>query len=103
MVRGDAVYNKHFRYMVRDGLICGLDHPIEWLINYSRCIAIPYSEYAEVTEFCADVAQELFELEYCRVAKDQSEIQAWIDRHYAVPEHQKTVDLNDAYPQGLNQ
>jgi hypothetical protein len=84
MVRGDAVYNKHFRYMVRDGLACGLDHPIEWLVSYSRCIAIPYDEYAEVTEFCDIVAYELFELMNMKYAKDYNEVQAWIDRHYAV-------------------
>ena len=84
MGRGDVKYNMHFRYMVRDGLACGLDHPIEWLVSYSRCIAIPYSEYAEVTEFCDVVAHELFELENNKCAKDQNEIQAWIDKHYAV-------------------
>jgi len=82
MVIADEKYNKHFRLMVIEGLVCGLVHPIEWMVSYSRCLGIAYSDYSEVNEFTHLVAQELFEVEHMRKAKDSEEIQRWVDNYY---------------------
>lgn len=86
MIRGDAVYNDHFRLMVRDGIACGLSHPIEWLVSYDRGIFVPYAKLTEHQEFCNEVALELFELIHERTPNDPDEIDNWINDHYRKPE-----------------
>jgi hypothetical protein len=83
MVIGDNEYNKHFHQMVAQGIICGLDHPIEWLIDYGRCTSIPYTDIPIVDEFTKLAGFDLYELVNCSKAKDEAEIQAWIDIHYS--------------------
>lgn len=56
---GDTTYNNHFRHMLLDALVCGLDHPVEWVENYSRGTCIPDDKVQEVEEFCDLVIKEL--------------------------------------------
>lgn len=79
---GDDLYNKHFRCMVQEGLICGLSHPVEWIVNYSRCIGQPYSIMPEIDVFIDLVSKDMFECIYCRAAKDNNEVSEWIRKYY---------------------
>jgi hypothetical protein len=83
MTTGDATYLKHFHWMVTEGIICGLGHPVEWVTGYERAIGVPYDKIPEITEFCNLAVFELFEICNMSKAKDMAEVQAWMDSFYS--------------------
>lgn len=82
MIKGDEKYNKHFYQMVTDGLCCGLDHPVEWMIDYGRSLAMPYDQIPEMNEFLGIVKFDLYEIMMHKKTDDPKVIQAWADSHY---------------------
>jgi hypothetical protein len=58
-------YNAHFREMVLEGVVCGLQTPQEWILSYSRCIGKPYSEISNINVFCDQVSKEFCFLDSC--------------------------------------
>lgn len=84
MVVGDELYNTHFRFMVTEGLICGLMHPVEWLVSYSRGMGLPYDRLPEIDEFVSLASKELYG-DIHMIPKESikpKDIQGWIDRYY---------------------
>lgn len=65
MDRNSDMYLRHFRDMVLEGICCGLDHPVEWLVSYSRAIARPYTEHNEIDEFVDEASKELYAMVHC--------------------------------------
>lgn len=86
MIKGDAVYNKNFCNMVREAIICGLGHPIEWLIGYQRGIGVPDSFQAEINEFANIAWSDLFEMCNGHHPANEEDIQEWVDMHYKIKE-----------------
>lgn len=81
MIIGDSIYNKHFRYMILEGIACGLNHPIEYIINYSRGIGLYYKDMPEMNEFISLVWKEVYSLFFGKEPKE-NEIQDWINKYY---------------------
>lgn len=67
---GDELYNKHFRQMVLDGILCGLYHPIEMVENYGRGIGQDYSKIQEIDQFCYFAIKEFYATIYLLEVKD---------------------------------
>ena len=82
MIKNDIAYNKHFYNMVTDGLCCGLNHPIEWMINYGRCLMVPYDQIPERNEFLGIVKFDLYEIINHIKTDDPKVIQEWVNVHY---------------------
>ena len=62
---GDAQYNNHFRHLVLGGICCGLQSPLECLIQYRRCIGEKYEDMDEIEEFCVLASFDLYSAERC--------------------------------------
>jgi hypothetical protein len=82
MVKGDSVYTKHFYNMVTCGIVCGLDHPIEWLLNYDRCIGESYDKYGEVSEFIILASHDLYQVTHEMLKSTQEDVDKWVDEFY---------------------
>ena len=82
MVKGDAVYNKHFVSLVMCALTCGLTHPIEWLTDWDRDISVDYDTIPEREEFSNIAWREFFLVFHMRYPKDSTELQSWVDKYY---------------------
>lgn len=82
MVRGDAEYNKHYRYMVAGAISCGLTHPIEWITDYSRCLGTDYNDMAAVEEFCQLASYDLYECVVGKATDNPAVIQDWMEAYY---------------------
>jgi hypothetical protein len=86
MTLGDATYLKHFHWMVTEGIVCGLGHPIEWLVGYGRGIGVDYSKLGEIDEFVALASKELHEIMHAGMdPKDIPSIKQWVDDFYNQP------------------
>jgi hypothetical protein len=58
-------YDAHFREMVLEGVVCGLQTPQEWVLSYSRCIGKSYTESDNIQLFCDQVSKEFCLLDSC--------------------------------------
>jgi hypothetical protein len=79
----DPEYLKHFCSMVLLGLYQGLTHPVEWLCDYERCIAIEHSKISERQEFLNLAWPVMFEAMHLRKPESGEEITAWMESYYA--------------------
>jgi hypothetical protein len=68
--------------MILEGVALGLTHPIEWLEHYSRCIAAPYVDFPERSEFINEASKELYEVFNYRVAASPEDIYNWMNSYY---------------------
>lgn len=84
MDRNSDMYLRHFRDMVLEGICCGLDHPVEWLVSYSRAIARPYTEHNEIDEFVDEASKELYMMYHCAPESDATpeNVTKWMNAHY---------------------
>lgn len=92
MVKGDERYQYHFYHMVTMGLACGLTHPIEWLVQYDRCIGEPYEMYKEISEFAKLAGCDLLDCVKCGKNSTIEDVNKWIDEFYG-PERQKIIHM----------
>jgi hypothetical protein len=83
MIKGDTSYLKHFYWMVTGGLVCGLGHPIEWLVSYGRGIGEDYDSMPEIDEFIKIASKDLHCLVHVGCDPDViPTIKEWVDEFY---------------------
>ena len=79
---GRDKYYEHFHMMVTMGICCGLDHPVEWLVNYDRAIAAPYHAIPEIRRFVEIAAIDLYEWVHMEPPEDWEQVSKWISSYY---------------------
>lgn len=83
MVVRDDTFNKHFFNMVTEGVACGLNHPVEWLMSYSRGIGAPYGELPVIDEFIRLAANELYKCTFPGQSDPTpDDIHRWMNEYY---------------------
>jgi hypothetical protein len=82
----DYTLLRYFYSVVSMGVVCGLQHPIEWYMNYSRRPqVIPFNNIGlrkESEEMSWEVLKLFFEFVHLRKPKDDTEVMDWMDAFY---------------------
>lgn len=87
MKRTDPVYLQHFYSVVVGGIVCGLQHPIEWVANHLRSLGLyPPEKTAEIEEACVLMLCEFFEFDHIRPPENGAEVVQYVNQHYH-PKH----------------
>ena len=77
-------YLRTFHWIVTSGIVCGLDHPIEWAVNALRTPGATLEEdyYERMYHHLPRFLVEMFEAEHCRESESIEELRSWCDNHY---------------------
>jgi len=77
-------YYKFFHSTVLGGIICGIDHPIEWIINAHRTPGgnLTPEYYQEVEKYVPRFLVEIFESLFMRSPDSATEVLEMCDNHY---------------------
>ena len=80
----DVEYLQMFHWIVTDGLICDLTHPVEWAINAHRTpggvLNIEY--YEKLDKHLPRYLVERCEDFYCEHMESAEKVLKWCDEHY---------------------
>jgi len=77
-------YYKFFHYTVTLGLGCGLDHPVEWIINAHRTPrgTLTPTYYWKVEKYVPRFLVEIFESLFMRSPDSATEVLEMCNNHY---------------------
>lgn len=80
----ELAYLRFFHFAVTAGIICGLDHPIEWAINAYRTPGGTLSgdHYRDARKHLPRFLCEMFEDLNQKEPEGTDEVLAWCDEHY---------------------
>lgn len=78
-------YYKFFHSIVLNGIMCGLDHPVEWIINAHRTPGgtLPLDYYQKVEKYVPRFLVEIFESLFLRLPTNATEVLEMCDNHYS--------------------
>jgi hypothetical protein len=80
----ELAYLRFFHFAVTGGIICGLDHPIEWAINAYRTPGFTPSpdHYRDARKHLPQFLCEMFRNLNMREPESADEVLTWCDEHY---------------------
>jgi len=95
-------YLKQFHWIVTSGWVCGLSHPIEWMVNALRTPGGTFSSdyYEQMENITARYLCETYEAVECSEPKDAKDILTWCDDHY--PEGHLCKGFFDRFEKNIN-
>lgn len=84
LIQMDKKYLTFFYNVVIGGYICGLEHPIEWIVNAHRMAGatLPDEYYTNIEKHVPQFLYEFYEISHLRKAKNSDEIFKWHNDHY---------------------
>ena len=82
--KAELAYLRFFHFAVTGGIICGLDHPIEWAINAYRTPGGTLSAdyYRDARKHLPRFLCEMYRDLNMREPETADEVLAWCDEHY---------------------
>ncbi|MEK6881591.1 MAG: hypothetical protein AABY22_18355 [Nanoarchaeota archaeon] len=88
MVIGGITYNNHFRHMILSGLLAGLTHPIEFIVNYEKGIGEKRENMYEIEKFCSLAIRKFYSVMFCDELEDITEEMClkWVNTYYNTKE-----------------
>jgi len=77
-------YLEFYHWTVSGGLICGLDHPIEWAVNAIRTPGATFTEdyYKRANKLMPQYLYEMYAAINCGSPMSAQDVLEWCDDHY---------------------
>jgi hypothetical protein len=84
MKHSDIEYLFFYHWVVSTGIVCGLEHPLEWALNALRTPGgtLSEEEQAKTRKYLPVFLVEMFEDFYQKNAESSKEILDWFRGHY---------------------
>ena len=84
MIKNDNDYLQFFYDTVLTGIICGLEHPIEWIVNADRIPGgtLEGDYYKWIEKHTSRFLYEMYEIYHYEPPKCAKDVLDWCDDHY---------------------
>ena len=93
-------YYDFFHSVVFSGICCGLEHPLEWVLNYWRTPGATMSPdyYTQARKLIPRLLVELYEATHMKIPEDATAVLKWFNAHW---EHDMFIGIFDSMTEGI--